>query len=236
MKVAIVNGTDKHGVTRKMKDAFMDGFGEGAEVTEFSVPSDGPGFCSGCMRCLYEGEHACRDAVSVAPIGKAIDEADLVILTSPVYVYHATGAMKNLLDHFAYRWMPHRPSPAMFTKRAVIITQCAGMGTRTTAGDLRDSLAWWGVSDIKVVAARTAMSQSDEKAMEKILRVCRKAGRKTRSRMAAAPAVSIGTRGRFAICRMLQKKLIREYPESLDAAHWEAQGWLGNAAPWKRGG
>ena len=35
---------------------------------------------------------------------------------------HATGAMKAMLDHFAYLWMPHRPAPELFAKRAVIIT------------------------------------------------------------------------------------------------------------------
>ena len=30
----------------------------------------------------------------------AMDEADVVILASPVYVYHATGQMMAFLDHF----------------------------------------------------------------------------------------------------------------------------------------
>ena len=47
-------------------------------------------------------------------------------MTSPAYVMHATDAMKALLDHFGYRWMPHRPVAEMFGKRAVIITQCLG--------------------------------------------------------------------------------------------------------------
>lgn len=36
-------------------------------------------------------------------------EADVVILASPVYVYHATGQMMAFLDHFGTRWMVHRP-------------------------------------------------------------------------------------------------------------------------------
>ena len=46
----------------------------------------------------------------------------------PAYVFHTTGAMKAFLDHFAYRWLPHRPAPEMFGKRAVILTQCLGAG------------------------------------------------------------------------------------------------------------
>ena len=32
-----------------------------------------------------------------------MDEANVIILASPVYVYHATGAMKAFLDHYGYR-------------------------------------------------------------------------------------------------------------------------------------
>ena len=76
-------------------------------------------------------------------------EADLLVFTSPAYVFHVTGAMKAMLDHFGYRWMPHRPAKEMFGKRAVIITQCLGAGGSSTAKDIKDSLSWWGVSCIK---------------------------------------------------------------------------------------
>ena len=60
----------------------------------------------------------------------------------------ATGAMKALLDHFGYRWMPHRPAPELFGKRAVIITQCIGAGAKSTAKEIKNSLSWWGISKI----------------------------------------------------------------------------------------
>ena len=71
-------------------------------------------------------------------------------MTSPAYVFHATGAMKALLDHFAYRWIPHRPAPEMFGKRAVIITQCLGSGAKSAAKDMKHSLSWWGISKIEI--------------------------------------------------------------------------------------
>ena len=71
-------------------------------------------------------------------------------MTSPAYVFHVTGAMKALLDHFAYRWMPHRPAPEMFGKRAVIITQCLGSGAKSAAKDIKHSLSWWGISKIEI--------------------------------------------------------------------------------------
>ena len=55
------------------------------------------------------------------PVTNAMDEADVIILASPVYVYHATGAMKAFLDHYGYRWMVHRPEESMFKKQGVCI-------------------------------------------------------------------------------------------------------------------
>ena len=58
--------------------------------------------------------------------------------------------MKAFLDHFAYHWLPHRPIPEMFEKRAVIITQCLGAGAKSAAKDIKHSLSWWGVSKIGI--------------------------------------------------------------------------------------
>jgi len=77
---------------------------------------------------------------------------------SPAYVFHATGAMKALLDHFAYRWMPHRPAPEMFTKRAVILTQCLGAGAKSAARDIKHSLSWWGVPKIGIFTRSASKS------------------------------------------------------------------------------
>lgn len=53
--------------------------------------------------------------------------------------------MKSFLDHFGCRWMLHRPSPSMFTKRALLLTTAAGGGMRRTLQDLQDSMNFWGV-------------------------------------------------------------------------------------------
>lgn len=229
MNVAVINGTEKKGVTWAMKESFLRGLGDDVEVAEFRLPSDGPGFCTGCVRCIAEDESACSDAHAVAPIAHALDTADLIILAAPVYVYHTTGAMKTLLDHLAFRWMPHRPEAAMFRKRAVIITQCAGMGTRTAARDLKDSLAWWGISDIHVVAAATGLKGGKAAGMRKAQRE----GQRMRGRLSRPPRVSLATKMRFAACRMLQKHLAGQGLQSSDRRYWEERGWLGRERPWR---
>ena len=160
MKIAVINGTEKRGVTYRMKEIFLEQFRDDSEITEYYLPKDGPGFCMGCTACFRNDQIRCKDSEKVQKIEKSMLEADLLVFTSPAYVFHATGAMKAMLDHFGYRWMPHRPAKEMFGKRAVIITQCLGAGGRSTAKDIKDSLSWWGISDIKVVSFKL-MSEID---------------------------------------------------------------------------
>ena len=72
------------------------------------------------------------------PLTDVIDEADVIILASPVYVYHATGAMKAFLDHYGYRWMVHCPEESMFRKQGVCISTAAGAGMKPTNKDMMD--------------------------------------------------------------------------------------------------
>ena len=149
MKITVINGTEKHGVTYRIKEIFLQSF-QSADVVEFYLPKDCPSFCVGCTSCFMKGENTCKDFDYIHKIEKSLIESDLIVMTSPAYVMHVTGAMKSLLDHFAYRWMPHRPTPEMFGKRAVIITQCIGAGAKSTAKDIKHSLSWWGISKIGV--------------------------------------------------------------------------------------
>ena len=148
MNISVINGTEKHGVTYRLKEMFLTEFKDKANVTEYYLPKDCPNFCNGCISCTIKGESTCKDAEYVGRIDQSLLKADLIVMTSPAYVFHSTGAMKAFLDHFAYRWLPHRPAPGMFGKRAVIITQCLGAGAKSAAKDIKHSLSWWGISKI----------------------------------------------------------------------------------------
>ncbi len=105
MKITVINGTEKHGVTYRMKEIFLEQFRDDSEITEYYLPKDGPGFCMGCTACFRNNPNLCKDADIVQKIEKSLLEADLLVFTSPAYVFHTTGAMKALLDHFGYRWI-----------------------------------------------------------------------------------------------------------------------------------
>ena len=165
-------------------------------------------------------------------------EADLLVFTSPVYVYHVTGAMKNLLDHFGYRWMPHRPAKEMFGKRAVIITQCLGGGESSTAKDIKDSLSWWGVTWIKTVKFKLMSEIRWDKIPDKKKDAMVSSVKKLAARCAAIdyskPArAGLLAKGKFMAVRMMQTGLGKENPEYRDFNYWKDNGWLGSARPWQ---
>lgn len=238
MKIIVINGTEKHGVTYRLKEIFLEQFRENAEITEFYLPKDCPAFCTGCANCILKGEHTCKDAAYIQKIAVTLLEADLIVMTSPAYVMHATGAMKALLDHFAYLWMPHRPAPEMFAKRAVIITQCLGAGAKSAAKDIKHSLSWWGISEIKVFTGKLMWNivwdeLTEQKRSELTTKIKRLSGRVSHIYYEKPARTNVITRTKFSFCRMMQKSLYQNDPAYLDGKYWFQQGWLGKARPWK---
>ena len=238
MKITVINGTEKHGVTYRLKEVFLDQLRNDSDITEFYLPKDCPNFCVGCITCFSDDEHKCKDAEYVQKIEKAMLEADLLVFTSPAYVFHATGAMKAMLDHFGYRWMPHRPAKEMFGKRAVIITQCLGAGGKSAAKDIKDSLSWWGISSIRVISfklmSEVRWDKIPEKKRDKITaKLVNAAGRVKRTDFSKPGKTVLATRFKFYAVRMLQTGLGKDNPEYTDYKYWKERGWIDNNRPWK---
>lgn len=238
MKITVINGTEKHGVTYRLKEIFLSEFKGKAEITEYYLPRDCPDFCIGCTGCILKGESACKDANKISVIEKSLLEADLIIITSPAYVFHITGALKAFLDHFAYRWMPHRPAPEMFTKRAVIITQCLGAGAKSAAKDIKHSLSWWGISKIGVftgaLMSNIVWDKLPEQKQAELTRKIKKLSHQFACLDYTKPAhTALATKIKFSFCRMMQNSLHKADPEYLDGRYWAQQGWLDGVRPWK---
>lgn len=237
MKITVINGTEKHGVTYRLKEAFLNELRDSGEITEFFLPKDCPNLCAGCMNCVKRDEQYCKDREYIARLEQAMLDADLLVFTFPVYVYHVPGALKNMLDHFAYRWMVHRPAKAMFGKRAVIITQSLGSGTKSAVKDLKDSLSWWGVSSVKVFRFRLMGEVMWDKLPEKKRRSM--TGKlEWAARVLSHVDYSVPTRTRLGVklkfyaSRIMQKTVGKTHPDSRDYQYWQENDWLGKVRPW----
>lgn len=238
MKITVINGTEKHGVTYRLKEIFLGRFREKAEITEFYLPKDCPSFCMGCANCILKGEHTCKDSEYIQKIAASLLDSDLIVMASPAYVMHTTGSMKTLLDHFAYWWMPHRPVPEMFKKRAVIITQCLGAGAKATAKDIKHSLSWWGISRIAIFTGKLmngiVWERLSEKKRSGLTKKINRLSEKFYNIHYEKPArVYVITKIKFLCCRMIQKSIHKNDPEYLDGLYWAEQGWLEKNRPWR---
>ena len=229
MRVVIIHGQSHKGATYHVARELADKLG--GDTTEFFLPRDFGEFCVGCTQCFLVGEDRCPHREKLQPITKALDDADVIILASPVYVYHATGAMKALLDHYGYRWMPHRPSEAMFGKQGVCICTAAGAGMKSTLKDMADSLSFWGVARVYRYGAAVAATDWEgvsEKRRGKIDAATSRIASKIVARNGHVTP-SLRTKATFMVMRMMQ----RNGYNPLDVDYWKSKGWLERERPWK---
>ena len=229
MKIVIIHGQSHKGSTYHIARSLAEK--TGGDITEFFLPRDFGEFCVGCTSCIMKSETLCPHHKKLESLTEAIDKADILIFASPVYVYHVTGAMKALLDHYGYRWIVHRPEGSMFTKQAVCISTAAGSGTKSTNKDIADSLFYWGVGKIykygMTVSAMNwdGVSEKKKAAIEKATdslaaKLVKKHGR-------IKPGIK--TRCFFFIFHLIQRKGWNE----VDAKYWQEKGWTGKKRPWK---
>lgn len=228
MKVVIIHGQSHKGSTYKIAHILAEKISD--EITEFFLPRDFGDFCVGCTKCFMESETKCPHYEKLRPLTEAIDEADVIILASPVYVYHATGAMKNFLDHYGYRWMVHRPLEAMFKKQGVCISTAAGAGMKSTNKDMLDSLFFWGVAkrySYGVPVAATSWEAVSDKKKASVEKTTSRIAKKIMNNNGKVKP-GLKTRGFFFIMHLAQRNGFNPS----DAQYWKDKGWTGKSRPW----
>lgn len=229
MKTVIIHGQNHKGSTYNIARILAEKIG--GETTEFFLPKDFGEFCVGCTTCFMKDEKKCPHYERLKPITAAMDSADVIILASPVYVYHATGAMKALLDHYGYRWLVHSPEESMFKKQGVCISTAAGAGMKPTNKDMADSLFFWGIAKIYkfgIAVAATDWKKVNDKKKKKIEKATSSIAKKIIKNNGKVKP-SLKTKGYFYLMRMLQKKGWNEK----DVKYWKEKGWDKKSRPWK---
>ena len=229
MKTVIIHGQNHKGSTYHIAHALAEKIG--GELTEFFLPRDFGEFCCGCTNCFNESEKKCPHYAKLSPVTQAMLEADVIILASPVYVYHATGAMKAFLDHYGYMWMVHSPEGAMFTKQGVAVCTAAGAGMKSTNKDMCDSLFFWGIGKIYKLGAGIAAVNWDGVSGKKKAAVEMKTAAiaKSISKKQGRVKPGIKTRAMFFAMHLMQRNGFNPR----DVEHWKSHGWTGKARPWK---
>lgn len=229
MKVAVLYGNPRRGTTWQLTRLFLEGL-KGAEITEFFLPRDFGDACVGCMRCILDGEEHCPHRERLTPILTALEEADLIVLSSPVYVMGMTGAMKCLCDHLAWMWTVHRPNPGMFSKVGVAISTAAGPCTGKACKDLKQQFFYWGVPRTFSwgEAVGGGWDYMDDKKKTTLERKAKHLAVRVQSAIGQTrPGLKLRTW--FWLMTIIRKT------ESIpgDTAYWQERGWLDGRRPWR---
>jgi multimeric flavodoxin WrbA len=104
-KVLILSGSPrKGGNSDALCDRFMKGALEaGNDVEKIRVAEKRIGYCTACYYC--QKEKRCRIDDDMAPILQKMIDADVIVLSSPVYFYSIDAQLKTLLDRTVARWL-----------------------------------------------------------------------------------------------------------------------------------
>ncbi len=231
MKVLIISGTAHKGSTYRIGRIIAEKLTSPENISEVFLPKDFGEFCCGCTKCFTETESKCPHYEKLSPITQLIDSSDVLIFTSPVYVYHCTGAMKAFLDHYGWRWMAHRPEEKMFSKQAVVVSTAAGAGVKSALKDMADSCFFWGIPQTYKLGTAVAATDWDSvkpKLKDSINKKADSIAEKILKRHGKVP-VSLKTKGFFKIMSLMQ----RNGWNKLDTDYWKAKGWTESKRPWR---
>lgn len=229
MKIALIHGQNHKGssyhIGRLLAEQFPD-----SEVCEFFLPKDLPHFCLGCYTCI-EDEEQCPFYAKKHRIMQEIEQADLLIFTTPTYCMRASAPMKAFIDLTFTYWMSHKPRACMFSKKAVVLSTAAGTGAKTATKDITNALFYWGVPYIKAYGIAVQAMNWEQVSDEKKAKINADMARLAKKVQKAKAYVGIKTRFMFGMMRMMQ---INNWGASeTEKEYWKSRGWLDQTRPWK---
>lgn len=237
MKIIVINGSMRKGSTYHFAHMVINQLKtyQSIELTEYFLPKDLPNFCMGCYSCIFKGEEKCPHANYTSILQKDMEESDLIILTSPGYVFDVSGQMKSFLDHFAFQWMSHRPNPQMFHKMGLGVVTAAGAGMTPALKTITRNLNWWGIGKVFGMS-QAVMAASFNEIPEKIkLKMEKKAHQTVKIihktyQLKNKIKPSFTTRFLFNIMKLGKSG----HPEwnQVDYDFWKKSGYLNGIKPW----
>lgn len=117
--LVIIGAARKNGHTRQMVNLFLEHLGGENEIIDAYSTDVKP-----CMDCRYCWKNkACIINDGMQDIYKKLDEADNIVLASPMYFHSVSGRMKVLIDRLQVYWAGHvrNDMPENMVRKGVIL-------------------------------------------------------------------------------------------------------------------
>ena len=104
-KILILSGSPRKGGNSDLLcDEFMRGASEaGNQVEKIRVAEKKIGYCSACYYCRDHGG-VCAKKDDMADVLQKMIDADVIVLSSPVYFYSIDAQLKTVIDRSVARW------------------------------------------------------------------------------------------------------------------------------------
>lgn len=231
MRILTIMGTPHKGNTRAITDLFLKEFeDDNNSFDEIVLPNDFNKICFGCANCILKGEDKCPHYNEVNPLIKKIENADLIIMATPVFVGSCSSGLKTLLDHLAYMWLVHRPKESMFNKVGLIITTAGGSYVKQTVKLLKTNFSFLGVPRVYnygITTMKMGGNYSDYKDKDKIKKQIHKKANKVKKAL-INNKVGFKTKFLYNLFKMTQKNGWNK----IDVDYWKEKGWLDGKRPY----
>ena len=231
MKIVLIHGQNHKGSTWNVANLLVQKITGEKEVKEFFLPRDLNHFCVGCYGCL-EGREKCPFWEDKQPMDEAMNEADLLILTTPNYCMMPSAPMKAFLDLFFTNWMSHKPQESMFHKRAVVISTAAGAGAEKAAKLVANNLINWGIPEVTCYGL-SVNAMNWEMVPEKKKAKIEKDMNRLAAGLSGKTVVKVGIKTRFLFWMFGGMQKANWGASSSEKEYWESRGWLTGTKPWK---
>ncbi len=229
MRITLIHGQNHKGSTYHIGRMLTEKF-ENADIQEFFLPKDLNHFCMGCYKCI-DRDKDCPFYDEKNQIMKSVENAELLIFTTPTYCMHASASMKAFIDLTFTYWMYHRPRKCMFSKKAVVISTAAGAGTKSAIKDITNALFYWGVPYVKQYGISVQAMSWEQVAIGKKCKIEKDMEKMANSIKKGKVRVGIKTKFMFNIMRMMQ---IKGWGSGdAEKEYWSKSGWLDKERPWK---
>ena len=182
-----------------------------------SIYNSNISWCQGCRICLHVSEHKCPLKDDLLKIKKKMEEADMILIGSPVYVEDISGGMKNWMDRMAFNC--HRPF--LMGKPVYVYTTSAAVASKHAISSVKRAIIAWGGTVIHSDNYRMG-AKMDKEVLEKTYGAMIE---KRMQRMIEAYQ-RIPVRFYSLIGFGIQKRYWRRKEHTVDYNYWAKMKWL----------
>lgn len=163
MNILILNGSPRaNGNTAAMVKAFEEGaIAEGHRTCVVNVGKLHIGGCKACEYCHTRGGGRCFQDDGMNEILEAVDDAEVLVIASPVYYFTLSAQMQAALQRF-YPIL----KPRGIRKAVLLLSSMSPNVYDSCIAQFNSTMKYWGVRKTSVITAYGEENKSEAKLQE----------------------------------------------------------------------